>query len=668
MNSDSENKYINSIDGLRALAVVAVMIFHMNSSFLPGGFTGVDIFFVISGYVVARSLAFKERTSMRIFIQEFYRRRLIRIYPALLVCLLVTSFVVIVFIPRFYVSKSIDETGLAAFFGFSNVILALDNESYFSLSTDFNTFVHTWSLGVEEQFYFIFPFVFYLWLSNKFKNLILYLFIISIFFSYFYLINDLNKAYYFITSRFWELAAGVMLFQYHHSDDSATNLGNFERQVILFSGMFITTVGLWFANKNQFPLPWALAPVIGTTLLLHGFASKSNSNSAIDRVFSMRVSTHLGKLSYSLYLWHWPVFTFFRWSVGLQTNLEYLLAILITYLLAFASYNLLEVKFPKFEFLRVQSSKKIIVLALLVVCFSASMTSFGYKKQTKLSLSVTSEKEVWSPYEPLILPSSGKSLSGRTLYVVGDSHAGAYTKMLNMLSDETGIEIKMYSEGGCGISNMLTPVLVEENSCSIKVKGWLREIFNEIGEDDIVFFATLKLPRSVYQSSTFPGDIVETMNSMNSTDSKVTMEAALEESLKVMTVLSEKKPLIILDAPKPIFNYIAFRCADWFTASNPICNSGYVESRLFLEKMRAPILKNMEELKVNVDKLVVWDPLPILCNAEDCSLYKDQKPIFFDSDHLSGFGNRLLYQYFKDEIFNYLGLESVHTIKSINER
>ena len=158
MKRHLQRDYINGIDGLRAIAVLAVMLFHMD--ILPcwqGGFTGVDIFFVISGYVISKSLASRSDLTLGSYLVGFYKRRLTRIIPALLVMLLVTTLASVLFIPSAWLSRTIDAAGLSAFFGYSNFHFAWDNENYFSPRVDFNPFLHTWSLGLEEQFYFLFP-------------------------------------------------------------------------------------------------------------------------------------------------------------------------------------------------------------------------------------------------------------------------------------------------------------------------------------------------------------------------------------------------------------------------------------------------------------------------------------------------------------------------------
>jgi peptidoglycan/LPS O-acetylase OafA/YrhL len=150
--------YRPEIDGLRAIAVLAVIIFHFNEHLLPSGFLGVDVFFVISGFVITASLARHQESDWRPFLLGFYARRIKRLIPLLMTCILVTMLV-----GAFVISPGSDEfnstwtTGIAALFGVSNITLQAQQSDYFASSTALNPFTHTWSLGVEEQFYFLFP-------------------------------------------------------------------------------------------------------------------------------------------------------------------------------------------------------------------------------------------------------------------------------------------------------------------------------------------------------------------------------------------------------------------------------------------------------------------------------------------------------------------------------
>ena len=212
-----KSKYRPEIDGLRAFAVVAVIINHFNKNILPGGYLGVDIFFVISGYVITSSLAKRSTHNFREFISGFYERRIKRLVPVLVVFVILSSIAICLFNSSPGVSL---RTGLASLFGFSNIFLLNQSTDYFASSTQLNVFTHTWSLGVEEQFYLLFPF--FVWFSgfarqtkNGVRNLfflILAMTIVSLLgFVYLYSTNQ-SAAYFLMPTRFWEMSTGCLLF------------------------------------------------------------------------------------------------------------------------------------------------------------------------------------------------------------------------------------------------------------------------------------------------------------------------------------------------------------------------------------------------------------------------------------------------------------------------
>ena len=222
-NAVKENKlYINSryrpeIDGLRAFAVIAVIINHFNKDILPSGYLGVDIFFVISGFVITSSLYQRPTKNFKDFISGFYERRIKRLVPALSFFVLITSIVICLFNPTPKLSLL---TGLTSLFGLSNLYLFRESTDYFAQSTDLNVFTHTWSLGVEEQFYILFPLL--IWFSgfgrqtkNGARNHFLIVGSLAITsligFIYLYPINQ-SAAYFLMPTRFWEMASGCLLF------------------------------------------------------------------------------------------------------------------------------------------------------------------------------------------------------------------------------------------------------------------------------------------------------------------------------------------------------------------------------------------------------------------------------------------------------------------------
>jgi len=155
-------RYRPDIDGLRALSVLGVLVYHLDHAWLPGGFTGVDVFFVISGFVVTGSMHARTPESFGAFLADFYARRLARIIPALVLTLGVTTLLDVLFIPESWLSSQDVTLGLSAFFGFSNWVLQKGQETYFTPRVDYNPYLHTWSLGVEEQFYLLAPVLLFL--------------------------------------------------------------------------------------------------------------------------------------------------------------------------------------------------------------------------------------------------------------------------------------------------------------------------------------------------------------------------------------------------------------------------------------------------------------------------------------------------------------------------
>ena len=211
------SSYRKEIDGLRAFAIITVIINHFNKDLLPGGYLGVDIFFVISGFVITSSFNNRKSENFIDFISQFYERRIKRLVPALSVFVIIVSILICLLNP--YPSVSL-LTGLTSLIGISNIYLIQQATEYFSQSTELNVFAHTWSLGVEEQFYLVFPFL--IWFSgfgrqtkNGSRNLFLSVGTLTIasliWFVYLYPTNQV-LAYFSMPSRFWEMATGCLIF------------------------------------------------------------------------------------------------------------------------------------------------------------------------------------------------------------------------------------------------------------------------------------------------------------------------------------------------------------------------------------------------------------------------------------------------------------------------
>lgn len=647
--------YIKGIDGLRALAVLAVMLFHLDSTFLPGGFSGVDIFFVISGYVVSASLFHRNTSSIFHFTANFYARRIIRIFPALIVCLVVVSILTTLFIPASWLSDANEKTGVFAFFGLGNYALTWFNDGYFSPRVDFNPFTHTWSLGVEEQFYVIFPLIFFVWIKYKNKStyahlltqyLLTSLLILSLIYSGYETNLNPDKAFYLLPSRFWELACGAILFQLH-ARQIMLACSTYLAQFYLIAGIILISLGFVLSSKQGFPFPWAILSVSGTLFVIIGFSNGLNHKPIIQTILESSALTYIGKTSYSLYLWHWPIYVLLGWTSGLSSAFDMLIALLLTFIMANLSYHYIENPIRQNVIIRNRPNWQILIAGLIAIALFASLTNKIFNAQPQASLSVTKNQFLWHPYP---WPASTKrpaspNFTAHKIYAVGDSHLGAYSTMLQKLSDELGVETVQYSTGNdCALATLRLPVSSSSLSCQNRIKTILANIEKSASVGDILFLASLKLTRLGDQWQTFNEiDILDYESSEAATNNR---KLALHETVALISQF-EKLPMhIIIDAPKPIFKVPPFRCSDWFNRSNPDCAAGLSIQRDFLLNYRRPIMDSLESLSAAIPNLVVWDPFPVLCKAEVCTPFDQNGPLFFDGDHLSAHGNRVLYPSF----------------------
>ncbi|KAA5606458.1 acyltransferase [Roseospira marina] len=645
--------YLTEVDGLRALAVLSVMAFHLKDSLLPGGFTGVDVFFVISGYVVTKSLFDTSHLNLWRFITNFYARRIVRIIPALLLCLLVVTLLTVLFIPRSWLSGATENTGLAAFFGFSNVALVLFNDGYFAPRVEFNPFVHTWSLGVEEQFYLVFPAIFFLWArmrdTGDLRSLLARatlpaLAIASLGAAWWMGRTMPEAAYYLLFSRFWELAAGALLFK-AHAQGRMLPTSPRTATLVLGAGMAVAAAGFVFSAEDTFPWPWAFLPVVGTGLMIAAVARPECNGSPLHGLLRHPVAVYLGKTSYSLYLWHWPVYVLFRWTVGLDTVPKMAAAVAVTLASAFASYHLVENALRRSPVVTRRPPLLRIAGGLVCIGLVYGAANHLFRGQMDYSLSVTRDIATWHVIPAL--PSrpedrAGKPFADRSLFAVGDSHALAYGTLFSDLQEQLGVKTVTFHNARCRIVSLMVK-MVTDPECQQTLEHILSTIEAQATPGDVVFFASLRVFRLADQWATF--DQAPVRHWMEAGQAE--RDGAVDQASAIIERLNRHGLHVIVDAPKPILPSPPFRCSDWFNRSNPICKGGLSIDRAFLEEWRAPIVASLATLQERFpDGLTVWDPFPVLCPGEVCHAFDGETPLFFDGDHLSPHGNQVLYPAF----------------------
>jgi len=339
--------YRPDIDGLRAIAVISVLIFHAFPEFLPGGFIGVDIFFVISGFLISK-IIFENLSIGEFSFIDFYARRIRRIFPGLLL-VLACSWVVAWFtlLPEEFKSLGKHVLGGAGFI--SNLVLW--NESgYFDTAASTKPLLHLWSLGIEEQFYLIWPVL--LWVAFRMKISLIGMtlcLLLASFLSNIALVNILPIAvFYAPMTRTWELLAGAILawmlipaknIALGRIQSVAQNLTNRQKNICSGVGLLLLVGGINLINeKSAFPGWWALIPVFGAVLLI-----LSGPQAWLNRhLLSNKIMIFFGLISFPLYLWHWPLLSFAR-NIN-PSNSEWMraLLLLISVLLAWLTYRFIE--------------------------------------------------------------------------------------------------------------------------------------------------------------------------------------------------------------------------------------------------------------------------------------------------------------------------------------
>ncbi|PWQ99569.1 acyltransferase family protein [Leucothrix arctica] len=350
-------QYRAEIDGLRALAVVPVVLFHAGITGFSGGFVGVDIFFVISGYLIT-SIILSEQQKDSFTLASFYERRARRILPALMFVVLISVIAAwYLLLPTELVDygKSLISVGV-----FASNILFWQESDYFAATSEFIPLLHTWSLAVEEQFYLVFPLFMMAtiaWLKRSRVLVLTALAVVSLLYCEWAWRHTPEANFFLAPSRAWELLAGVFCaFYLQHSRTISFGL----KQVASVIGLFMTLFSIFFFTKAiPFPSFYALVPVVGTVLIIL-FAE---GNTWVGRLLSLPVFVGIGLVSYSAYLWHQPLFVFAR--ISSYEELAPLLLVglsVLAFVLAYISWRWVEKPFRNRHWL---TQKQVLWMALL---------------------------------------------------------------------------------------------------------------------------------------------------------------------------------------------------------------------------------------------------------------------------------------------------------------
>ncbi len=671
-------RYRPEIDGLRAVAILAVVLNHLSSRLLPGGYLGVDVFFVISGFVITGSLANRPAASLADLLLNFYSRRIRRLLPALLVCVLITAVVLCLVCPD---PGQMLGVGWRSLVGSSNLILHKLALDYFRPATELNPFAQTWSLGVEEQFYLLFPLL--VWFSGFARTgrsgqqrlgwLLLPLVLLSLGVFVHQLGVDQPAAYYLLRARFWELGTGCLLFllllgapMAAPPDGPQAGGGPASRgqrpgggSAAGFVEADFVEAGAWTLPPllvlgalllvMALPLPFGLVPVAAAVLLTALLLGSLRPGTAAAGLLSQPSLVFLGLISYSLYLWHWSVLALARWTVGISAaSLAPLLALML--LLAVLSWRFVEEPLRRApwwpERWRVLASG--LALAAVGVIGLQALTRYGSEHLFR------GDRQVGFYDLDRNGPAGDCSGPGHArLLLVGDSHAHHYQGAGAHLCRREGLAYAEAATVGMPYppifyTNPSTGMVREDafRFALVQEQRWNALINNPAPPEGQQGVVVLSLRWPLYFDPGFLADAshARTRHFDPANEEPVPRKQALANWIDAVAQLVNSHPRtqFVLMLPTPEFGGsepIALCQPQWFRPQLPRdCSAGL--PRASFDRLNTYLQTAIAARLAAAPNLSVYNPLNALCPpaAGRCLRQRDGWLLYSDADHLSAYG------------------------------
>ena len=494
----SSSPKLPQIEGLRAFAVVAVMVNHFSPQLLPGGYLGVDVFLVISGYVISKGLLANDGSQQVYFFKQFFARRVARLLPALVVSVGIAMVLVAMFVQPLSINYWTNAiSGISSSIGLSNIFLVIEQSNYFSSLADFNFFTHTWSLSVEMQFYFLFPCIF-LVRSNTSDDIRLRrrLLIVSglslISIAVFVLAHSVNPTatYYLMPTRFWEFGVGSIACM------CASFAFRRIKQLVRLVWIFVP--GLLLAMMFV-PVEYNVLATVITVIAAFWCVLVPAPRSSFFKLLTSRLALWIGERSYSIYLWHWVVLTTARWTFGV-TLVSAPVLVVITFCCAVMSFNWVEQPFRQWA--KGVSARNVMVRGLGLAAVGAVfvfMIAFPLRGILFLGTDDAEIRTTKSIYSsgcdvrkitvdgPIDLNECASGVIGAsgTIYLLGDSHAKQYEDPIRDIATRRGERLVSTWGSGC----IFPPIEASDVSCTTGGNQVLTAVTAEVKPGDVVIIA-----------------------------------------------------------------------------------------------------------------------------------------------------------------------------------
>ncbi|KTD73263.1 acyltransferase family protein [Legionella tucsonensis] len=628
-----KNEYRPDIDGLRAVAILFVLFFHAGFKLFPSGFIGVDVFFVISGFLITNIIHNSLQDNRFSFI-DFYSRRLWRLQPVL-ICLIVSTilFTLIFYLPEDLIQYS--KSARKASFFISNTFFERITKGYFSPNISQLPLLHSWSLSIEWQCYLILPAMIYCLcrINKKYTAKIIYL--LTLFFlvlALFFSAKEPAKNYYHLSSRFFEFLIGSCIV----FSQNRLSLNKFFLD--LLSAVAILTLFYIATHENinvGFPNGYAVVLCCATAALI--ISGKYHPQSILIRLLSMRPIVGIGLLSYSLYIWHWPVLAFLRYLQIEETVPVLLCTFTLIFIISYFSWRFIEKPTRKFHKLKFGYSLTYLLIfpILLTHASDYAIKKYeGYPERFKEMANINMQLKRYAYLQrPLCLQEKNVEVNALCVlgannsnskigFLFGDSHANHLWGFIDVLAQKANLSIQTHSTAAC----LSLPGIYQYD--------WNKEVYTACHEQTKRYYNMIRKNHYnfVILAQNWEGYLSGKLIKNESVElTKSRIEKALDSALRII-ITSGARPVLVktvqarYDAYDCFFNHIKQRKKYNSKECNFKGESNWQDD-LF------------SRLKSKYTQLIIIDPKKVQCLKGQCSVDINGIPVFRDSGHITDYAS-----------------------------
>ena len=650
-------KYRADVDGLRAVAVILVILFHLDNRLIPSGFIGVDIFFVISGFLI--SLIIKTSLSQGNFsFHDFYNRRLWRLQPLYLVVLIAVLVISgLFYLPSDYLDITNSEKYASAFL--SNKYFARATTSYAAQDALFLPLLHTWSLAIEWQWYLFLPFALLGLhkLNHKEKINNFYPVVIITIFSFFlamYYQKDQPRNYYFFTTRIFEFMLGVCVAYFPHK---------FKLNSVINHIVSLIALGVifWIAFQHDvisgYPNYQTLYVCLSAAFIIYS----GQQGSLIEKILSLKPIVIIGLLSYSLYLWHWPLFAVARYIGVFETVTQKLYLLILVLFLSVISYRFIEKPFRK---KKLTFKYSVILLLIVPILIALGLNALNEKYQglgARLGQNYVNLEQKLNQFDythrskcmnfeatdPNKMCHIGDITSKKKAFLFGDSHANHFWGFIDILGKDAGLDVYAQATSSC---------LTLPNIYLYDWSNHKNAVYQRCYDQTEKYYQLIK--RDHFEYVIF-GQFWNNYAS-NHVINKIGDERTVGESRKrVEKAMREALDIIVATGAKPVFIktvnsmpngfmtcfYENAKLRKDFADNNCNPNNYKGEDNSWFNQL-------FTKLKVDYPTLIIIDPKDVQCDKNSCLTDIDGVPVYRDVGHITDYASVLFGKMYIERIGN----------------